>query len=293
MENKRKKLNVKVACLKMDVKIGNIAENIRKSVQMINEAADNGAELIVLPEMANSGYNFDNRQEAIRLAENLEDSESVKAWCGAARDRNVYIVSGITEIDGTDLYNTAVMIGPEGLIGKYRKLHLWEEEFLWFEPGNLGLPVFHTPIGKIGIVICYDMWFPETYRILAAQGADIVCVPTNWVTIDSLPDNMKNFGPVLAMAAAHSNGIYVAAADRVGIERDMVFPGKSLIVRTAGIPIAGPADDTEQIIYGNCNFAKVRAHGINKYNSTKSDRRLDLYDEFLGYDPLNFNYKTN
>ena len=94
---------------------------------------------------------------------------------------------------------------------------------------------------------------------------------------------MKNFGPVLAMAAAHTNGIYVAAADRIGVERGMPFPGRSLIVRTAGIPIVGPADDTEQIIYGDCNFAKVRAHGINKYNSNKNDRRLDVYDEFLGY----------
>ncbi len=280
---KRKSLDVKVACLQMDVTIGRIEENIKKSVSMINEAADNGAVLIVMPEMANSGYNFDSREEAFSLAENIDDSKSVKAWEEAAKERNIYIVSGITEIDGNSLYNSAVLIGPDGLIGKYRKLHLWEEEFLWFEPGNLGLPVFNTPIGRIGIVICYDMWFPETFRILAAQGADIVCIPTNWVSIDSLPDNMKNFGPVLAMAAAHSNGIYVAAADRVGTERDMPFPGRSLIVRTAGIPIVGPVDDTEQIIYGDCNFAKVRAHGINKYNSSKKDRRLDVYGEFLGY----------
>ena len=283
---KRKSLDVKVACIQMDIKIGDIDANIEKSVRMINEAADNGAELLVMPEMANSGYSFNNKEEAIELAENIQDSKSIKAWSMVAHDRNVYIVSGITEIDGADLYNTAVLIGPDGLIGKYRKLHLWEEEFLWFEQGNLGLPVFHTPIGKIGIVICYDMWFPETFRILAAQDADIVCVPTNWVSHDSLPDNMKNFGPILAMAAAHSSGIYIAAADRVGTERGMVFPGKSLIVRTAGIPIVGPVDDTEQIIYGDCNFAKVRAHGANKYNSTKKDRRLDVYDEFLGYNPM-------
>lgn len=280
---KRKSLNVKVACLQMDIKIGDIDYNIEKSLKMINQAADNGAMLIVLPEMANSGYVFDNKEEAIELAENIQDSKSINSWSKVAHDRNVYIVSGITEIDGVDLYNTAVLIGPNGLIGKYRKLHLWEEEFLWFEQGNLGLPVFYTPIGRIGIIICYDMWFPETYRILAAQGADIVCVPTNWVSNDILPDNMKNFGPVLAMAAAHSNGIYIAAADRVGTERGTVFPGKSLIVRTAGIPIVGPVDDTEQIIYGDCNFAKSRAHAQNKYNSTKKDRRIDVYDEFLGY----------
>jgi len=278
-----------VACLQMDIKIGDIEENINSSVKMINEAADNGAKLIVLPEVANSGYNFENREEAFNLAESIDEGYSVRSWKKVAEERNIYIVSGITEIDGEKLYNSAVLIGPNGLIGKYRKLHLWEEEFLWFEPGNLGLPVFDTPIGRIGIIICYDMWFPETYSILAAQGADIVCIPTNWVTIDTLPDNMKNFGPVLAMAAAHSNGIFIAAADRVGVERGMEFPGRSLIVRTAGIPIAGPVDDTEQIIYGNCNFAKVRAHGINKYNSSKKDRRLDVYDEFLGYSADKYN----
>ncbi|WP_326906690.1 nitrilase family protein [Sedimentibacter sp. MB31-C6] len=280
---KRKSLEVKVACLQMDIKIGDTENNIKKSVRMINEAADNKAVLIVLPEMANSGYAFDNREEAIALAEDIQDSISVKSWIKVAHDRNVYIVSGITEIDGVDLYNTAVLIGPNGLIGKYRKLHLWEEEFLWFEQGNLGLPVFHTPIGRIGMIICYDMWFPETYRILAAQGTDIICIPTNWTNNETLPNNMKNFGPILAMAAAHSSGIYIAAADRVGTEREMVFPGRSLIVKTSGISIAGPADDTEQIIYGDCNFARTRAHGQNKYNSTKKDRRLDIYDEFLGY----------
>jgi predicted amidohydrolase len=94
---------------------------------------------------------------------------------------------------------------------------------------------------------------------------------------------MKSFGPILGMAAAHSNGIFVAAADRVGVERNVPFPGKSVIIRTAGLPIAGPADDTEQIIYANCNFAKSRKHQSNAYNSTLKDRRTDVYDEMLGY----------
>jgi predicted amidohydrolase len=274
---------VKVACIQRDVEIGNIEGNLKKSLQLINEACGNGAKLIVLPETCNSGYYFDNREEAFSLSEQIPEGPTTKSLIKVAQEKDVYIVTGINERDGSDLYNTAVLIGPEGLIGKYRKLHLWGDEYLWFEPGNLGLPVFHTPIGRIGIIICYDMWFPETFRILEAQGADIVCIPTNWVTNDSLPDNMKNFGPILGMAAAHSNGIFVAAADRIGTERGNEFPGKSVIIRTAGLPIAGPADDTEQIIYGNCNFAKSRKHQSNEYNSTKRDRRTDVYDELLGY----------
>ena len=130
---KRKSVNVKVACLQMDIEIGNIEGNIEKSVGMLNEAADNGAVLIVMPEMANSGYNLASREEAFSLAEDIDDSKSVKAWGKVAKDRGVYIVSGITERDGPNLYNSAVLLGPEGLIGKYRKLHLWEEEFLFLD----------------------------------------------------------------------------------------------------------------------------------------------------------------
>lgn len=278
-----KQAEVKVACIQCDIEIGNIKKNTEKSLMLINEACDNGAKLIVLPETCNSGYVFETREEAFSLSQEVPAGETTKSWIEVAKERNVYIVAGICERDGSDLYNTAVLVGPEGYIGKYRKLHLWEDEFLWFEPGNMGLPVFHTPIGRIGIIICYDMWFPETFRILAAQGADIVCVPTNWVLHESLPNDMKNFGPTLGMAAAHSNGIFVAAADRVGVERNVSFPGKSVIIRTAGLPIAGPADDIEQIIYANCNFAKSRKHQSNAYNSTLKDRRTDVYDEMLGY----------
>jgi len=279
----KKQAEVKVACIQCDIEIGNVEKNTDKTVMLINEACDNGAKLIVLPETCNSGYVFETREEAFLLSQEVPAGETTKSWINVAKERNVYIVAGICERDGSDLYNTAVLVGPEGFIGKYRKLHLWEDEFLWFEPGNMGLPVFHTPIGRIGIIICYDMWFPETFRILASQGADIVCVPTNWVLHESLPNDMKNFGPILGMAAAHSNGIFVAAADRVGVERNVPFPGKSVIIRTAGLPIAGPADDTEQIIYANCNFAKSRKHQSNAYNSTLKDRRTDVYDEMLGY----------
>jgi len=279
----KKQAEVKVACIQCDIEIGNVKKNTEKTVRFINEACDNGAKLIVLPETCNSGYVFETREEAFLLSQEVPAGETTKSWINVAKERKVYIVAGICERDGSDLYNTAVLVGPEGFIGKYRKLHLWEDEFLWFEPGNVGLPVFHTPIGRIGIIICYDMWFPETFRILASQGADIVCVPTNWVLHESLPNDMKNFGPILGMAAAHSNGIFIAAADRVGTERNVLFPGKSVIIRTAGLPIAGPADDTEQIIYANCNLAKSRKHQSNAYNSTLKDRRTDVYDAMLGY----------
>ena len=110
------------------------------------------------------------------------------------------------------LYNSSVVIGPQGHLGTFRKVHLWNEENLFFEPGNLGMPVFRTPIGRIASNICYDSWFPESFRLAALQGADIVCVPTNWVPMPNQPEDQLAMANILCMAGAHSNSVFVAAA---------------------------------------------------------------------------------
>ena len=138
----------------------------------------------LLPELANSGYVFRDRAEAFELAEEVPTGETSAAWVDAARHHDVYIVAGIAERAGTTLYNSAILLGPSGYIGTFRKMHLWSAENLFFEPGDLGFPVFKTPIGRIGVAICYDGWFPETFRLQALQGADIVCVVTAHSGID-------------------------------------------------------------------------------------------------------------
>jgi predicted amidohydrolase len=182
------------------------------------------------------------------------------------------------------LYNSAVVIGPTGYLGTFRKVHLWNEENLYFEPGDLGFPVFHTPIGRLGVAICYDGWFPETYRMCALQGADIVCVPTNWVPIPGQADGHQAMANILAMAAAHSNSMFIACADRVGIERDQPFEGQSVIVSYTGWPIAGPASrDREEIIMAEINLSEARRkRNWNAFNQVLRDRRTDVYDEMLG-----------
>ena len=167
----------------MQPAFGNVAANVAHSLELIDRAASRGANLVVLPELANTGYMFASREEAFSLAEPIPGGPSVAAWAERAARHGMHIVAGITERSGPDLYNSAVVIGPDGYIGTFRKVHLWNEENLFFEPGDLGFPVFHTPIGRIGVAICYDGWFPETFRLCALQGADIVCVPTNWVPI--------------------------------------------------------------------------------------------------------------
>ena len=174
------------------------------------------------------------------------------------------------------------MIGPDGYIGKYRKMHLWDEDKLWYEPGDLGVPVWNTPIGRISILICYDMWFSEMWRICALKGADIVCVPTNWLVVEGLPDDVQTMAPYMAMVAANTNALFVACADRVGAERGITFPGRSMIVGPGGIPdkIASPID--EETVYSECNMTDARKYNWCDHTVLFRDRRTDYYDEMLG-----------
>lgn len=280
----RREAVVKVACIQMEPIVGERDRNLKRSIEKIDEAASAGAKLIVLPELCNSGYVFDDRDEAFALAEEIPNGPSTEAWMAAARKHDLYIVAGISEREDERLFNSAVVVGPNGYIGTYRKLHLWNEENLYFEPGDLGMPVFATPIGRIAVNICYDSWFPESFRLAALQGADIVCVPTNWVPIPGQKPGERAMANTLIMAAAHSNCIYIAAADRIGVEKGQPFEGQSLIVSYTGWPIGEPASkDREETIYAEINLAESRRkRNWTEFNQPLRDRRVDFYDEMLG-----------
>ena len=275
---------VTVACVQMEPKVGDKAGNVARSLALIDEAARRQATLVVLPELANSGYVFASREEAFAAAEPVPDGPTVAAWAERAARHRLHLVAGICERDGARLYNSAVVLGPEGYIGTFRKVHLWNEENLYFEPGDRGFPVFHTAIGRIGVAICYDGWFPESFRLAALQGADIVCVPTNWVPIPGQAPGREAMANILAMAAAHSNSLFIACADRVGTERGQPFEGQSLIISYTGWPVAGPASrEREEIVYAELDLGEARRkRNWNAFNQILRDRRTDLYDEMLG-----------
>jgi N-carbamoylputrescine amidase len=275
---------VRIACIQMQPAMGKVEDNVAHSVGLIKRATDLGAKLVVLPELSNTGYMFQSREEAFALSEPIPGGPTVKAWSEIAAKHGLHLVAGICERDGNKLFNSAVLIGPSGYIGTFRKVHLWNEENLYFEPGDLGFPVFHTAIGRIGMAICYDGWFPETYRLAALQGADIVCVPTNWVPIPGQAEGREAMANILAMAAAHSNSIFIACADRVGTERGQLFEGQSLIVGHTGWPVAGPASrDKEEILIADVVLGEARrARNWNAFNQVLRDRRSDLYGEMLG-----------
>ena len=272
---------LRVACLQMEPRIGHKDANVARGLELIAEAAAAGARLVVLPELSNTGYVFETRAEAFALAESVPDGPTCRAWHEAARRLGVYIVAGITERDGDRLYNSAVFFGPRGHIGMYRKNHLWGAEALFFERGDLGMPVFHTDFGRVAIAICYDIWFPETFRLAALGGADLLCVATNWVPMPEQPAHLPMMANVLAMAGAHSNSMFVAAADRVGVERDQPFLGNSVIVGPTGWPVAGPASaDREEIIAADLDLSEARRRrNLNEFNHLLRDRRSDLYGD--------------
>ncbi|MBZ9780653.1 nitrilase family protein [Pseudomonas sp. REP124] len=280
---------VRVAVVQFDPQVGveNHEANLSQSLELAQEAVNGGANLIVLPELCNTGYLFTNRQDAFAHAERVPDGPSVQLWIDFARKQKVYLVAGVAERDGMRLFNTGVLLGPCGFIGKYRKAHLWNLEKLWFTPGDLGFPVFDTPIGRIGLLICWDIWFPEVPRILSQQGADIICSLNNWVwTPPPLFDDAgKCMASYLTMTAAHVNNVFIAAASRIGEERGARYLGCSLIAGTNGWPIGAVASaDQQEILFADIDLTSSRSAPIwNALNDLHRDRRTDLYDPMLGY----------
>jgi predicted amidohydrolase len=161
---------------------------------------------------------------------------------------------------------------------------LWGKENVIFQPGNLGVPVFDIGVGRVACAICYDIWFPEIFRLAALQGADMLCVPTNWVPMPAQPGNLPMMANILAMGGAHANSMFVAAADRIGVERGQPFLGNSVIVSHTGWPLAGPASlDREEMLIADIDLADARRNrNLTDFNERLRDRRTDLYGEMLG-----------
>ena len=276
---------VKIACCQIEPHVGQKEENVDKTVRFAEEAVSHRADVILLPELANTGYVFETREEAFGMAEVVPGGETTRRWEEFARERGVYLAAGIAEREGNSLYNTSVLIGPDGYLGSYRKLHLWNREKLFFEPGDLGLPVFHTPLGRLGMIVCYDMWFLETIRIHALMGVDLVLNLTNWVA-GSEVERDSRVTEAVCVAQAHLSSVFMAAADRIGVERGQPFLGRSMIVSPTGDVLAGPASfDGEEIIYAECNLTEARTRKRKtRLNHVVHDRRTDVYDVLLGYD---------
>ena len=268
-----------LAGVQMRPRIGDVAGNIERSSQWIVRAAESGARLVILPEASSAGYVFADRAEALRYAEEVPSGPACSAWAALARRHDLWIVAGLTEREGGLPYNSAVLIGPDGHVGTYRKAHLWNEEKDIYGRNDKGFPVFDTPLGRIGLAICYDAWFPETFRSAALRGADLVALPSNWVPVPGQPPGVPAMATLMCMTGAHSNQCYVAGVSRVGTERGQEFIGRSVVVGPDGWILHGPASPyREELLLAEVDLIGSRPlrHG-NPFNQPLADRRPDLY----------------
>ena len=268
---------VKIAALQMDIKFKENRSNLDKVLRYIKEAADNGSNLIVFPEACISGYVYTSREEAIPYMETIPGT-STDAVADLCRELDIYVIFGLLEKDGDKCFNTAVLIGPQGIIGKYNKIHLpylGIDRFV--DPGDKPFQVWETPIGNIGILICFDCIFPESIRVMALNKADIIALPTNW------PAGREKIPGYIVPTRAMENTVNLVATDRVGTEEGTMFIGRSKILDAAGNTLAEAGAEEEKIIYGEVSLAQARQKhivlkpGEFEFNLIEN-RRPEFYD---------------
>ena len=269
---------VVVACCQLAPQIGEADANRALAHDAIVDAAERGAHVVVLPELTNSGYVFEGLDEALALAEPL-DGPSVSDWAALAREHELVVVGGVCERESETLRNTAVIVDPSGLRAVYRKAHLWDREGQVFCAGDGPPPVVDSMYGRIAVVVCYDLEFPEWMRLPALAGAELVCAPVNWPR-EPRPPGERPQEVIRVQASASVNRVFIAVADRVGRERGVDWVGGSVIVDPAGFPIAGPAGDEETVtVLASCSLAQARQKRISPHNDVLADRRPELYGE--------------
>lgn len=249
---------------------GEVNKNIDKAINNINTVK---ADLIVLPELFTTGYQFTSIEEVFDLAEEVPSGPACTRLIEYASRKNIFLVFGIAEKQGDNLYNSAALIGPEGFIGKYRKSHLFFEETLFFTPGDTGLNVYDIGIARLGIMICFDWWFPEAARTLALKGADIICHPANLV-LQSCQTSM--------VTRSLENAVYSVTANRVGSEarggkKELVFTGESQILAPDGNRLLKLSKKEEEIAVVEIDVKKARDKSITSFNDRFKDRRPELY----------------
>jgi N-carbamoylputrescine amidase len=271
-----------VACAQYLVHDGDPKTNLECSVRAIQEAADAGADLVVLPELANSGCDFSSREQALKLAEEVGKTRGnpggpmLRAWKETLEKSGVFIVGGFLEREGGSLYNSAAVIGP-GFFGRYRKTHLWDGEKVLYEAGR-DLPAFDTPLGRIGVLICYDAWFPEAARTLALRGADLLCIPANapgdWVPEDQRRDDLTMLN-VHAISYANANRLFVACANRVGDG----YLGRSCIVDSTGGVLAFGSAEKEELVNAEVDVGRARYEKrLTEHSHAFRDRNPGAYE---------------
>jgi predicted amidohydrolase len=263
----------------MDCTLGDTQANRRRIIKRIQTAAAQDVRLAVFPECALTGYCFDSLEEAVPFAEPL-DGPSAQAIAEACRETGVYAAVGFIEACEDKFYNAAMLVGPDGVVGGYRKAHLpfiGIDRFL--APGDRQFQVFELPFGRIGVNICYDISFPEAARVLKLMGAELIVLLTNW------PPGAWRSPEFVVNTRALENHVFYAAVDRVGVERGWQFIGRSKVVDCNGDTLAEASADAEEMLVVALELPEANHnHIVNVAGAYELDRLADRRPEL--YEPI-------
>ena len=253
---------------------GAIETNLKRVEEALSQVE---ADLFVLPELFNSGYQFASQEEVAQLSEEIPGGLTTERLSRLAADRKMVIVAGMPEYDPAQdkYYNAAVVVGPNGYMGKYRKIHLYYKENLWFSLGDSGFLVVEMASGvRIGVMICFDWFFPESARSLALQGAQIICHPTNLV----LP-----YCQQAMLTRSLENAVISITANRVGKEQrdkdneELAFTGQSQVVDVQGRVLLRLSETEERVAVVEVDPASALEKNLNVYNHLFNNRRPEHY----------------
>lgn len=260
---------MKIGFVQFDPALGKVDENLDRAVTLISGIQ---ADLLVLPELFNTGYFFSSREEVDGLAEPVPDGRTTRVLMRISRERRTWIAAGLAEKGRDGIFNSSVLVSPSGYVFKYRKIHLFNEEKLWFRPGDLGFITVDTGECSLGLMVCFDWFFPESVRTLALRGADIICHCANLV-LPYCQDAM--------VTRCLENRVFAVTANRTGEDR----AGDRVLKFTGGSQITGPGGE---ILYRaqtgsvetkvvEIDIAAARRKRINEYNDLFTDRRPEFY----------------
>ena len=261
---------MRVGYVQCDPVFGEVAHNLDLITARLEQVE---ADLLVLPELFATGYQFVSQEEVFRLAEAVPDGPTTSRLMEIAARRGMTIVAGLAERAGQHCFNSAVVVGPKVFIGCYRKTHLFFEETLFFTPGDSGFHVWDIGPAKVGVMICFDWYYPESARTLALQGAEIIAHPSNLV-LPNCPDSM--------VTRCLENRVFSVTANRIGSEarggKDrLTFIGLSEVVSPRGRILHRAPRECEDITVVEIDPAEARNKALNTYNDLLRDRRPALY----------------
>jgi predicted amidohydrolase len=260
---------MKIGYLQFDPAFGQVDRNLAMVAALVKSVE---ADVLVLPELFNTGYLFTSKQEVIGLAEGIPGGRTVKALIAMAKEKGVHLVAGLAERDDGRIYNSAVLVSPRGYLGTYRKIHLFFEEKLWFDPGDREPEVFDIGFCRVGMMVCFDWFFPETARILALKGADVICHSANLV-LPYCQDAM--------ITRCLENRVFAVTCNRTGAEqrggKTLVYTGRSQIVDPRGNVLFRAERETEEIRVADVDVRAARDKQLNEHNNLFADRRPRFY----------------